>query len=189
MNHSSSSRLKINKDLAAAIAVTLAPLAYFFQATLGNRVISPDDGIIFNIPLRTAAANIVRGGYLPLWNPYIFSGMPLHGAAQAGLLFPLNWSYLFFSPPVATNVMMLATYALAALGAYLYARRSGSLITGAIVTSLTWQWSSFLITHIGHTNILQTAAMLPWILWALDGYGARPTRGRGILLAVLVAVQ
>jgi hypothetical protein len=189
MNHSSSSRLKINKDLAAAIAVTLAPLAYFFQATLGNRVISPDDGIIFNIPLRTAAANIMRGGYLPLWNPYIFSGMPLHGAAQAGLLFPLNWSFLFFSAPVATNVMMLATYALAALGAYLYARRSGSLITGAIVTSLTWQWSSFLITHIGHTNILQTAAMLPWILWALDGYGARPRRGRGILLAVLVALQ
>jgi Bacterial membrane protein YfhO len=189
MNHSSSYRLKINKDLVAAIAVTLAPLAYFFQATTGNRVISPDDGIIFNIPLRTAAANIFRGGSLPLWNPYIFGGMPLHGAAQAGLLFPLNWSYLMFSPPVATNVMMLATYALAALGAYLYARRSGSLITGAVVTSLAWQWSSFLITHIGHTNILQTAAILPWILWALDGYGARPTRGRGILLALLVALQ
>jgi hypothetical protein len=189
MNHSSSFRLKINKDLAAATAVTLAPLVYFFQAVLGNRVISPDDGIIFNIPLRTAAANIMRGGYLPLWNPYIFSGMPLHGAAQAGLLFPLNWSYLIFSPPVATNVMMLATYALAALGAYLYARRSGSLIVGAIVTSLAWQWSSFLITHIGHTNILQTAAILPWILWALDGYGMQDTRGRGILLAAVVAVQ
>lgn len=189
MNHSSSFRLKINRNFAAATAVTLAPLIYFFQAVLGNRVISPDDGIIFNIPLRTAAANIMRGGYLPLWNPYIFSGMPLHGAAQAGLLFPLNWSYLIFSPPVATNVMMLATYVLAALGAYLYARRSGCLIAGAIVTSLAWQWSSFLITHIGHTNILQTAAILPWILWALDGYGMRDTRGRGILLAVLVALQ
>jgi hypothetical protein len=157
MNHSSSFRLRINSDYLAAAAVTLAPLCYFFRAVLGHRVISPDDGIIFNIPLRAAAANIMRAGYLPLWNPYIFSGMPLHGAAQAGLLFPPNWSYLVFSAPVATNVMMLATYMLAALGAYLYARRSGSLITGAIVTSLAWQWSSFLITHIGHTNILQTA--------------------------------
>lgn len=156
---------------------------------LGHRVISPNDGIIFNIPLRVAAANIVRAGYLPLWNPYIFSGMPLHGAAQAGLLFPLNWSYLVFSAPVATNVMMLATYMLAALGAYLYARRSGSLVVGAIVTSLAWQWSSFLIAHIGHTNILQTAAMLPWILWAIDGYGMTNLSRRGVLLAVLVAVQ
>jgi hypothetical protein len=193
MNHSSSFRLRINSDYLAAAAVTLAPLCYFFRAVLGQRVISPDDGIIFNIPLRVAAANIMRAGYLPLWNPYIFSGMPLHGAAQAGLLFPPNWSYLVFSAPVATNVMMLATYRLAALGAYLYARRSGSLITGAIVTSLAWQWSSFLITHIGHTNILQTAAMLPWILWALDGYGMSDTgdkrRRRGVLLALLVAVQ
>lgn len=160
---------------------------------LGQRVISPDDGIIFNIPLRVAAANIVRAGYLPLWNPYLFSGMPLHGAAQAGLLFPLNLSYLLFSAPVATNVMMLSTYMLAALGAYLYARRSGSLVTGAIVTSLAWQWSSFLIAHIGHTNILQTAAMLPWILWAVDGYAMRSKsdkrRRRGVLLAVFVAVQ
>jgi hypothetical protein len=119
--------------------------------------------------------------------------MPLHGAAQAGVLFPLNWSYLFFSAPVATNVMMLATYMLAALGAYFYARRSGCLVAGAIVTSLAWQWSSFLIAHIGHTNILQTAAMLPWILWAIDGYGMSESgdqrRRRGILLAVLVAVQ
>jgi hypothetical protein len=193
MNHSSSFRLRINSDYLAAAAVTLAPLCYFFRAVLGHRVISPDDGIIFNIPLRAAAANIMRAGYLPLWNPYIFSGMPLHGAAQAGLLFPLNWSYLVFSAPVATNVMMLATYMLAALGAYLYARRSGSLITGAIVTSLAWQWSSFLITHIGHTNILQTAAMLPWILWALDGYvmsdRGDKRRRRGVLLALLVAVQ
>ena len=193
MNHSSSLRLRINSDYLAAAAVTLAPLCYFFRAVQGERVISPDDGIIFNIPLRVAAANIMRAGYLPLWNPYIFSGMPLHGAAQAGVLFPLNWPYLVFSAPVATNVMMLATYMLAALGAYLYARRSGSLVAGAVVTSLAWQWSSFLIAHIGHTNILQTAAMLPWILWAIDGYGMsdsgeqRPRRG--ILLAVLVAVQ
>ncbi|HXD51620.1 MAG TPA: hypothetical protein VN689_07000, partial [Burkholderiales bacterium] len=90
---------------------------------------------------------------------------------------------------MATNVMMLATYALAALGAYLYARRSGCLITGAIMTSLAWQWSSFLITHIGHTNILQTAALLPWLLWAIDGYGLRNSRSRGLLLALLVAVQ
>ncbi|MGI9068171.1 MAG: YfhO family protein [Pyrinomonadaceae bacterium] len=193
MNPSSSLRLRISSDYLAAAAVTLAPLCYFFRAVQGQLVISPDDGIIFNIPLRVAAANIMRAGYLPLWNPYIFSGMPLHGAAQAGLLFPLNWTYLVFSAPVATNVMMLATYMLAALGAYLYARRSGSLVAGAVVTSLAWQWSSFLIAHIGHTNILQTAAMLPWILWAIDGYGMSDTgdqrRRRGVLLAVLVAIQ
>jgi hypothetical protein len=169
--------------------VSLLPLVYFFPATRGSLVISPDDGIIFNVPMRVAVANLIRAGYLPLWNPYIFCGLPLFGAAQAGVLFPLNWFFLVFSPPVATNLMMLSSYIVAALGAYLYARRSGSSIAGAALTSLVWQGSGFLIGQIGHTNILHTAALLPWLLWAVDGYGASGKPGRGVLLAVLVAVQ
>ena len=169
--------------------VSLLPLVYFFPATRGNLIISPDDGIIFNVPMRVAVANLIRAGHLPLWNPYIFCGLPLFGAAQAGVLFPLNWFFLAFSPPVATNLMMLSSYIVAALGAYLYARRSGSSIAGAALTSLVWQGSGFLIGQIGHTNILHTAALLPWLLWAVDGYGASGKRRRGVLLAVLVAVQ
>jgi hypothetical protein len=167
----------------------LLPLFYFFSATRGNLIISPDDGLIFNIPIRVAVAHMIRAGQLPLWNPYIFSGMPLFGAAQAGVLFPLNWFYLLFSIPVATNLMMLSSYMLAALGAYLYARRTGASIAGAALTSLVWQWGGFLIGQIGHTNILHTAALLPWLLWSIDGYGADGKRSRGVLLAVLVALQ
>ena len=131
----------------------------------------------------------MRAGFLPLWNPYIFCGMPLHGAAQAGVLFPLNWFYLVFSPPLATNLMMLSTYMVAALGAYLYTRRSGSNIAGAALTSLVWQWSGFLVNQIGHTNIVHTAALLPWLLWAIDAYGESGKKARGLILAILVAVQ
>jgi len=173
----------------AAVAVALAPLVYFFPAVAGRLVISPDDGVIFNVPLREAAARIALAGSLPLWNPYVFCGMPLHGAAQGGLLFPLNWFYLAFSTPVATNLMMLSTYSAAALGAYLYARRTGVGLTGAVLTSLVWQWSAFLVCQIGHTNIAQTAACLPWILWALDGYGMTGRRWQGALLSALVALQ
>jgi len=179
----------MNADRVAALLVTLAPLVYFLPALRGQIVISPDDGVIFNVPLRVAAANLMRAGYLPLWDPYIFSGMPLHGAAQAGVLFPLNWFYLIFSPPVATNLMMLATYMIAGLGAYLFARRSGADITGALATGFIWQFSAFLVEQVGHTNVLQTAAMLPWVLWAVEGYIATGSRGRGVVLASLVAVQ
>jgi hypothetical protein len=183
------SRVNVTPSCATAIVVSLLPLLYFFPATRGDLIISPDDGVIFNVPLRVAAANLIRGGYLPLWDPYIFCGLPLFGAAQAGVLFPLNWSYLAFSPAVATNLMMLATYVVAALGAYLYARRSGSNIAGAALTSIVWQSCGFLIAQIGHTNILHTAALLPWVLWAVDGYGAEGKRSQGLLLALLVAVQ
>src|SRR5437773_7278267 len=185
----SNNRFRIKSDYAAALAVALAPVVYFWPALWEGRALSPDDGVIFNIPLRVAAANLLRSGQLPLWNPYIFSGFPLHAAAQAGLLFPLNWFYLVSSPRVATNLMMLSTYALAAVGAYCYARRAGADIAGAIATSLIWQWSAFMVEQIGHTNIMQTAALLPWLLWAIDAYIQTGEPRRGILIIVLLALQ
>src|SRR5688500_4434381 len=112
--------VRLSRDRLAAAAVSLAPVLYFLPSILSGAVLCPDDGTIFNTPLRVAAADIALGGSLPLWNPYIFSGMPLHASAQAGLLFPPNWFYLAFAPQAATNLMVVASYVVAALGAYLY---------------------------------------------------------------------
>jgi len=172
-----------------AIVVTLLPLLYFFPATRGHLIISPDDGIIQNIPFRAAVANQIHNGFFPLWNSSLFCGMPLLGAAQAGVLFPLNWIFLVCPVPLATNLMMLSTYMVAALGAYLFARRSGSSVAGAGLTSLVWQASAFLVAQIGHTNIAQTAAVLPWLFWAVESYGETGERRRGALLASIVALQ
>src|SRR5207237_7517948 len=115
--------------------------------------------------------------------------MPLLASSQGGLLFPPNWFYLFFSAPAATNLMVVSSYMIAALGAYLYARRSGASVAGSVVTSLAWQWGGFLVGQIGHINIVQTAAMLPWVLWSLDVYALSGERKCGVLLAALVALQ
>ncbi|HEX4631469.1 MAG TPA: YfhO family protein [Chthoniobacterales bacterium] len=172
-----------------AIIVTLLPLLYFLPATRGHLIISPDDGVIQNIPFRVAVANQIHAGSFPLWNPALFCGMPLLAAAQAGVLFPLNWFYVVFNPRAATNLMMLSAYMVAALGAYLCGRRSGSSVAGAGLTSLVWQASAFLVAQIGHTNIVHTAAALPWLFWAIDGYGQTGDRRRGLVVAIIVALQ
>src|SRR5437868_3635333 len=186
---SSRSRVKIKKDRLAAVAVTLAPILYFITPILKGHVLCPDDGILQNVPFRVAAAQMIKAGFLPLWDPYIFSGMPLLAAAQPGVLFPLNWFYLIFNPRIATNLMMLSAYMLAALGAYLCARRSHSSVAGAGLTSLVWQASAFLVAQVGHTNIVHTAALLPWLFWAIDGYGQTGDRRRGFVVVLVVALQ
>src|SRR5437868_14960555 len=80
-----------------AIVVTLLPLLYFWPATRGYLILSPDDGIIQNVPFRVAVANQIHAGSVPLWNFSLFSGMPLLAAAQPGVLFPLNWFYLILT--------------------------------------------------------------------------------------------
>src|SRR5438045_6490598 len=189
MTGSNNLRFKISSDTAAAIAVTLAPVLYFLPALLQGRVLCPDDDLLQNVPFRVAAAQIMRSGHLPLWNPYIFSGMPLLATAQVGILYPLNWSYLFFSPAAATNLMVISTYMVAGLGAYLYARRIGASVIGAAITGLAWQLSGAAIGQISHINIAQTSAILPWVLWSLERYAANGTFKRGALVSLIIAIQ
>src|SRR5438067_791755 len=85
--------------------------------------------------------------------------------------------------------MVVSSYMIAALGAYLYARRAGASVAGSVVTSLAWQWSGFTVGQIGHINIVQTAALMPWVLWSLDGYALSGERKWGVLLAAFVALQ
>ncbi|HEV2762139.1 MAG TPA: hypothetical protein VGV38_04015, partial [Pyrinomonadaceae bacterium] len=172
-----------------ALLVALAPLVYFLPATLGSLVLCPDDGVLFNLPLRVAAARVTLGGDAPLWNPYLFGGMPLLASAQGGLLYPLNWLYLLLPARAATNLVMLASYALAGLGAFFYARRAGADSRGALTTALVWQFCGFAVAQIGHTNIVHTAALLPWLLWSIEAYATTGRRTRGALVAVFVALQ
>src|SRR5438034_4639398 len=156
MTRSLDLRIKIRPDRAASLAVCCAPLIYFLPALITGRVLCPDDGLLQNVPFRMAAANIIRAGHLPLWDPYIFSGMPLFATAQVGILYPLNWFYVLFSPATATNLMVVATYVVAALGAYLYARQIRASIVGAVITSLAWQFGGAAIGQISHINIVHT---------------------------------
>jgi hypothetical protein len=165
------------------------PIVYFLPALIRGLVLTPDDGILQNVPFRVAAAEIIRSGHLPIWDPYIFSGMPLLGAAQGGVLFPLNWFYLLFTASTSSNLMVLLSYMTAALGAYLYARSTGTSVAGSAVTSLIWQAGGFLINQISHINVVQTAALLPWVLWAIERYVASGSRKRAAIVSLLVALQ
>ncbi|MEP6809787.1 MAG: YfhO family protein [Chthoniobacterales bacterium] len=173
----------------AAIFVALFPFVYFFPAISGRLVLAPDDALTFGLPLRVAAAQMLREGHLPLWNPYLFSGMPLFASAQAGVLFPLNWFFLILGPGAAMNLAVLGAYSTAALGAFFYARRTGVNIAGALTTAIIWQCCGFFVAQIGHLNVIHVAALLPWLLWSIDGYGATGERKRGAVIAIFVALQ
>lgn len=185
----SKSRIKISANQVAAICVTLSPVVYFLPALLQNKILCPADGFLQNVPFRVAAARMIRAGHLPLWDPYIFSGMPMFATAQVGILYPLNWFYVAFSPATATNLMVIGTYVVAGLGAYLYARQIRASIAGAVITGLVWQFGGAAIGQISHINIVHTAALLPWILWSIDRYAQSGRLKRGAIISVFIAVQ
>ena len=85
----------------------------------------PGDGLSQNLGVRVLIGQMLRSGQLPLWNPYILAGAPLLASVYPGALYPPNWVFALFSPATAMNIVVVTTYHLALIGAYLYGRRIG----------------------------------------------------------------
>lgn len=172
-----------------ALILLAIPLVFFAPALLGQVVLMPGDGWVQNLGVRVLTGNLIASGQVPLWNPYIFSGMPLLASVYPGVLYPPNWLFAFLPPVAAMNAVVLLTYELALLGSYLYARTIGSRRTGAILGASLFTFGGFMIVHLGHTSRIAAAAWLPWVLWALE-HLYRTTKWRWVVWgAVFLGLQ
>jgi len=154
--------------IAVAATLVLLPLVYFFPAVLGKVTLAPGDGWTQIFGIRMLIGQMIAHGQLPLWNPYIFAGMPLLASIQPGALYPPTWLFAALPPQWAMNVLVITTYHLALIGTYLYARRIGANRAGALIAGLTFTFGGYMIAHLGHTNRINAAAWLPWILLAIE---------------------
>ncbi len=175
--------------IVVATVLVLLPLIYFFPAVMGKVTLAPGDGWPQIFGIRLLIGQMIRDGQLPLWNPYVFAGMPLLAGIINGALYPPTWLFAVFSPQTAMNVMVITTYHIALIGTYFYARRIGANRTGAIVAGVAFTFGGYMVTHLGHTDRIAAAAWLPWILLAVEELYLR-WRWRWVSLgALFIALQ
>src|SRR5262245_32225207 len=158
----------VRTRILTAATLTLLPLLYFYPAVMGKIMLAPGDGWTQILGIRILIGEMIRNGQLPLWNPYVFCGMPLLAAIQPGALYPPTWLFAFFSPTAAMNLMVITTYHIALIGAYLYARRIGCNRVGSMIAGIAFAFGGFMAAHLGHTNRIAAAAWLPWVLLAIE---------------------
>jgi len=132
-------------------------------------------------------------GEYPLWQPYIFSGMP----AFSSMMFT-KWVYfpnlvlgLFNQIGVPALWTMLLHYLLAAMGAYVLLRHLKLDFLSAILGGLAYMLTPFFIVMIsaGHGSQMMTAAYLPWLLYAVKRIFDDPDLKGMLILAIVAGFQ
>ena len=121
-------------------------------------------------PYWAEASRALRAGRLPLWNAYLFMGVPFLANSQVGVFYPLNWPLWLLSPPHrALHWSVVLHLCLTAIGAYLFARSSLRLgRLGAWTTGAVWALGGYLGAQVEHINQLQALSWLPWLLLFFD---------------------
>jgi len=130
-------------------------------------------------------------GNLPLWNPYIYSGIPYLGQFQSALLYPLNLIFLVL--PLATAINWSFGLHIFVLGAatYAWAARRGLRPAAAVFAGCVAMFNGTFFLHIfaGHLSNVCTMAWAPVVFLGIDGWLARRHAGWIFLSAGAVALQ
>src|SRR5262245_21684585 len=154
----------------AAALLGVITVLLFHQVILG--------GMTFSAPDATAPVGFVRMGELslyhdhvyPLWNPFVFLGMPSFASgAYNPLIYPPDWPLALIAKvvPLPELTWLILYYFLGGVFFFLLAREWGARPEGALVGAIALMFGPNLVavgSH-GHGSQMVNSAYLPLLLW------------------------
>ncbi len=148
--------------LLLAVAIWSAATGLLFAKKGG-------DGQIDYLPSRVFSAQVFRSGALPLWNPYIFSGMSHLAIVQTAPFYPPNIIlYVLLPSTVAFNLAMMLHVLLLLGFSHAYFRLLTGRDEAAWLGAVTFSFCGFLLLHIEAIGIFNSAAWIPPLFYCAE---------------------
>ena len=170
--------------IGATGILALLTVGFFWQVLLIPDTWMPAGGgdlAPFLYPNYRFAAEHLRQGVVPLWNPHLYSGAPFAADIQSGLFYPVNLLVFLFVPDLTylwLEYLSVFHFWLAGATMYICLRLlvpqktddtsttgMGSRIAplAAFAGALAFEFSDLFIVHFGNLNMIAVAAWLPLI--------------------------
>lgn len=159
------------------IVIAVAIIFLFFSNLFfpPSIFITPDYGrsdlIHSYIPGKLLLQQSARSLHLPLWDTRIGQGFPLFDEGQMGFMFLPN-TILFTIMPfwLAFNLGYVIVFLLAFFGMYLLARSIKIGKFPSLISGLTFAFCPIFTLHLHHYNLIETAAITPWLFWLVNSF-------------------
>ncbi len=171
------------------IALIVLPFLVFGAEAIGRQVFYYHDVQYYFFPYHKLVVDFLHKGYLPLWNPYAFSGIPLLGDGQTAMFYPPNWFFLFMPPTLAINYDVLSQFSIAGAGMFLFARGLRVGRAAATLAAIAYMFNGYLATRVVHLSIMSGAALIPFVFWSADRFRVAPSSAHFASAALAVALQ
>jgi hypothetical protein len=147
--------------------LALAPILFYSIPLFSRQATIHWDLAEVSYPAQKFFADSVRTGNLPQWTPYLGSGIPFLAEPRTGAWYPLHWPFFLIGITPRVMVWELVLHAFLALcGAYLLGRKLFGARGPALLGAVLYAWSGFFAAHSTGLGQFESAALLPWLLWA-----------------------
>ena len=147
----------------------LAALSLGWPALIGKFLVNPrSDQYIAGYAFREFAAQSLRDGNgFPLWNPYLFGGMPYVAAMHGDIFYPTFLLRMILPTDLAMSWGFIIHVFLAGLFTFVFLRSLGLSFFGSLLGGLAYMMSGNVagLVSPGHDGKLYISALLPLALF------------------------
>lgn len=155
--------------LLALGALALLCVIFYWDALWlsPDRIIAGNDLVTMFLNWLRFAKSSLKQGELPLWNPYLFSGLPFIANPQPAMFYPPTWLALLMPATKALGVIIVLHIWLAGAGMYIWLHSEGASVIGALFGGVVFTFSGYFFVRVyaGHLGVITTGAWLPLLLW------------------------
>lgn len=137
---------------------------------LAGQFLTGSDQYLAGYAFRSFAADHFREhGSIPLWNPYLFGGLPFVAAMHGDVFYPTAWLRWVLPVDVAMNLGFAVHIVLAGIAMYALLRGLGRSWAGAVTGGIAYELTGIVagLVHPGHDGKLFVSALAPLLLLAL----------------------
>ncbi len=168
--------------LLYVVVLSVLTLLFFYRIVFGGLVLYWGDVMFQSYPWRHFTVTTLRDGQLPLWNPYIFCGIPFIANPQPAMFYPVNW--LFQWLPVERAISYSAVFHIFLSGwfLYLFLRQKQLTPAASCFGAITFAFSGFLITKAQFPPMTNVVPWLPLSLFCFERLREQPTPRRALAL-------
>jgi hypothetical protein len=172
--------------------IAVVCLVVFARVVFGGEILTGGDVLAGAAIFEHYANEEIAAGNLPLWNPYMFAGMPFfESMTWSAFVYPTFWLKYGIESLTGSTMprlfFLVMHYLLAGLGMFFFLRSRGVGHGGSTAGGLAFMLTPHLVglATIGHGGKVLTAAYIPLILMAafhvLEGKGRRWVAVLGML--------
>ncbi|MGK2962611.1 MAG: YfhO family protein [Gemmatimonadaceae bacterium] len=159
------------QGLWAALFYAAWTMALGYPAIAGKFLAGQySDQFIAGYAFREFGASVLRAtGSFPLWNPYLFGGMPFVAAMHGDIFYPTFLMRLVMPTDVAMTWGFILHLFLAGFFTFRFLRASGFGFHGSLIGGAAYMMSGQLASLVspGHDGKLSVSALFPLGLWML----------------------
>lgn len=152
------------------IVIILAGVTLFFfrDIIFGGHLLWGSDFITTYLPYKQFLYEEIKNhGFIPLWNPYLFGGMPFWGFFESTIFYPVDLLFWIIPPEKAYGYTMAIHIFMGGLFMYMLCGEIGLSKLAGLFAAIVFSYNHFVIPllSLGHMVLVQSYIWAPIILY------------------------